>query len=78
MVNSQLVKVYGVRFFNYTDYTNDAVSDVENVQFLHIPREGEFLIPEYELKKYAKFGGGYRSVEYAGSMYIPSEINNME
>lgn len=77
MMNPQLVKVYSVEFFNYTDCLKDTVSDAENIQYLHIPREGCFLIPEYDLKKYAKFGGGYRTVEYVGCMYIPSVVDNM-
>ena len=40
--------------------------DGNNIEYLHIP--SPFLIREDEIEKYKKYGCGYESLEYVGSI----------
>lgn len=78
------IKMYKVIFNNYTDYNRDTVNSgyydeynhyvgedgkepkFDNIHYLHIP--DVFVIREDEIEKYKKFGCGYESLEYIGSI----------
>ena len=68
-------KVYAVDFMRYNDYSNTTVSTWDGksdplksgIEYLDTGHES-FLVKESDLEKYRKFGGGYRTIRFAGNM----------
>ena len=64
------VKMYKVKFLNYTNGMENAVSDdSRNMDYIDIPKETKpyIILKESQLEKYKRYGNGYASVEYIGS-----------
>ena len=53
-------------------FTFAILADTKNGSYLHIPNP--FIIREDEIEKYKKYGCGYKSLRYVGS--IIDEENN--
>ena len=68
----ELEKVYIVEFIEYTNCMRDTVYNEETGKFLHVGRLG-FLVPEFELEKYRKYGKGYESIKLVGQICVESE-----
>ena len=65
------VKVYKVKFLNYTNCMEDTVSkNDEDMCFIDIPQESRpyILLREDQLELYRIYGNGYESIEYVGNM----------
>lgn len=69
-----LVKVYSVKFIQYTNCSNDTISsnNKENTKYIKINERGfenvPFLIKENDIDKYKDFGGGIKELIFAGYM----------
>lgn len=67
-------KVYAVEFMTYTNCMRDAVHCEENSTYLSIDKPNSpLLVLESKLDKYRKYGGGFKSITYVGSMIIPDD-----
>lgn len=62
------------KFNEYNNYVGEdgKSADIKNGDYLHIPNP--FIIREDEIEKYKKYGCGYKSLRYVGS--IIEEENN--
>ena len=62
------------KFNEYNEYVGEdgRSADTKNGSYLHIPNP--FIIREDEIEKYKKYGCGYKSLRYVGS--IIDEENN--
>ena len=69
-----LVKVYSVKFIQYTNCSNDTISsnNKENTKYIKVNERGfenvPFLIKENDIDKYKDFGGGIKELIFAGYM----------
>ena len=65
-------KIYKVEFMKYANYCRDKVTNGETeigkIEYLNVP--SPFLIKEYEIESYKKWGGGYKSLEFVGYLNI--------
>lgn len=88
MIIKDFVKVYSVQFNEYTNSSNDTVtyykdgnaanSSLSNTTYISIPKGGLLLL-EDELEEYRKFGNGYESIKFVGSLpVIKSERKERE
>ena len=66
--------VSSYKFNEYNEYVGEdgRSADAKNGDYLHIPNP--FIIREDEIEKYKKYGCGYKSLRYVGS--IIDEENN--
>ena len=66
-------KIYRVEFMEYTNVLRNTVSnqkqEVADRKYLTVGKE-PFLVKESELDKYSAWGGGFRSIEFVGNLYI--------
>ena len=67
---SNLNKVSSMRLNEYNEFVDEDGKNVSfegnNYQYLDIPNP--FIIREDEIEKYKKYGCGYKSLEYVGSI----------
>ena len=67
---SNLNKVSSMKLNEYNEFVDEDGKNVSykgnNYQYLDIPNP--FIIREDEIEKYKKFGCGYKSLEYIGSV----------
>lgn len=60
-------KLYKVEFNKYTSWSNDCVfNELEDI-YLNIPLGG-LVIKEYEFERYSKFGDGFKSLTFIGTL----------
>ena len=66
--NTDYNTVSTYKFDEYNNYVgeNGKEASVGNGSYLHIPNP--FIIREDEIEKYKKYGCGYKSLEYIGSI----------
>ena len=64
-------KIYAVEFNSYTNALNNVVSDgnkeIGKTKYIHIP-EGGLLVKESELDEYRKYGNGFASTKFVGTI----------
>ena len=71
---SKLVKVYSVTFMQYTNCSNQTISnnDKKDTKYITVNEHGfehaPFLIKENDIDKYKDFGGGIKELIFAGYM----------
>ena len=67
---SNLNKVSSMKLNEYNEFVDEDGKNVSykgsNYQYLNIPNP--FIIREDEIEKYKKYGCGYKSLEYIGSI----------
>ena len=69
-MNKPLIKLYAVEFRTYTNVLRSTVAHNENeLDYLDVPKDGEFIIREDEIDFYKNYGDGYLSLRYIGKMY---------
>ena len=66
--NTDYHTVSSARFDEYNNYVGEDGKEptLKNHEYLYIPNP--FIIREDEIEKYKKFGCGYKSLEYIGSV----------
>lgn len=72
MNNKKLIKVYRVEFMEYNNCLKDCVSykkssNISDYQYINLGKH-EFLVKEYELEEYKKFGKGLKKIEFVGNV----------
>ena len=64
-------KIYAVEFNSYTNALNNVVSngdeDIGRRKYIHIP-DGGLLVKESELDEYRKYGNGFASTKFVGTI----------
>lgn len=78
-----LIKVYSVTFMQYTNCSNQTISnnDKKDTKYITVNEHGfehaPFLIKENDIDKYKDFGGGIKELIFAGYMEddIPANKN---
>ena len=72
------VKIYSVKFIEYTNASNTTVSD-DVGRYITIPNPNEpLLIREDEIPFYSKFGKGIRELQFVGYLYVDCLIKDNE
>ena len=67
-------KVYHVEFMEYTNITRNTVAKygpdkIKDAEYLDVG-PGPFLVKESDIDKYKDFGGGYKSLIFAGFIEV--------
>ena len=77
---SNLNKVSSMKLNEYNDFVDEdgkLISDNgNNYKYLDIPNP--FIIREDEIEKYKKYGCGYKSLEYVGSIIEEQKISEIK
>ena len=71
IMKEDFVKVYEVKFMQYTNCMKDTVWDEKEDEYMNLPEKETILVPEYELDKFRKFGDGFESTKFVGYMIDP-------
>lgn len=63
------MRVYAVKFMEYTNCTEDTVSNKKGIdsEYLKVGKE-PYLIIESDIEKIKHYGGGIRSLQFVGNI----------